>query len=915
MPPERWQEVEELAQAATERAPDERAAFLAEVCADNEDLRRQVETLLLSRGHATGFLEMPPHTGTAELFAGEEAGCAPLVAGRALGHYRIERQIGRGGMGEIYLAVDTRLDRPVALKLLPVSFIRDTERVARFRREARAVSLLNHPNIVTIYAIGEAEGLRFIVTEYVEGATLRQMLSRGRLTLERALDIAGQVAGALVAAHEAGIIHRDIKPENVMIRADGYVKVLDFGLAKVSESVEGGGSSSDADSPTVITLNTSPGLVIGTLTYMSPEQARGLEVDARTDVWSLGVVLYEMIAGETPFAGETPSDCIALILQKEPLPLTRCAPDVPAELERIVTKALQKDREERYQTIKDLAIDLKSLRQRAEFEAEMRRSGKTEARASAETATGHGQAINATAAIQGEATAEASVVYPANSAEYIVHGIRRHRLLASVIALLIFASAAVGLGLYLRAAGTNSAIDSIAVLPFVNQNNDPEMEYRSDGLTESLINSLAQLPNLRVIARSSVFRYKGRGADPLEVARELNVSAVLTGRIVQRGETLDISAELVEAQSGVRLWGDRYEAGVEDLLRVERELADHISGQLRARITGDASQGASRQRTMNPQAYQLYLKGLHFWHQRTADDARMAVEYFKQAIEKDPDYALAYAALSESYYLLTIYANTPAEVGYPLAREAALKALEKDAQLAEGHAALANVLSDYDWNQAGAEQAFTRAIELNPNYATAYHRYGLLLAQAGRFNEAVSQLKRARELDPAAPSIFSALGTILYYARRLDEAAAVLQEAVRTYPNAGGIHAHLGDVYRLQGRHAEALDEYRRAASLFGDPGVATRSRMAVAYAAAGNRAEALRLLEELRPSHDPEATYAMAAIYAALGDKEQALFWLDKGFEHHIPMLRRLKVDPQFDVLRSEPRFAEMLRRVGTPL
>ena len=913
MTPERWQEVGRLAQAALERAPDERAAFLAEACADNEELRREVESLLSFRGQATGFIETPSdRANAAEMFAG--AASAPLVAGRMLGHYRVEREIGRGGMGEIYLAVDTRLSRPVALKLLAASFIRDTERVARFRREARAVSLLNHPNIVTIYEIGEAEGLRFIVTEYVEGATLRQMLSRNRLTREQALDIAAQTASALVAAHEAGIIHRDIKPENVMVRADGYVKVLDFGLAKMTEGVESGGNSSDADSPTIITLNTSPGLVMGTLTYMSPEQARGLKVDARTDVWSLGVVMYEMIAGQPPFIGETPSDCIALILQKEPLPLTYHAPDVPTELERIVTKALRKDREERYQTIRDLALDLKSFRQHAEFEAEMKRSGKTEVSGGVATAPGNGQAINETADIQGERTAEASTAYPTNSAEYIVNSIQRHRL-AALTALLVFVSAAIGLGFYLRVRKTEAAIDSIAVLPFVNQNNDPEMEYRSDGLTESIINSLTQLPNLRVIARSSVFRYKGREADPREVGRELNVRTILTGRIVQRGETLAISAELVEAESGVRLWGDRFEAGVGDLLRVERELADHISGQLRVRITGDAPQGSSKQRTANSEAYQLYLKGLHSWHKRTADDARMAVEYFKQAIEKDPDYALAYAALSESYYLLPLYANTPADVACPLAREAALKALEKDGQLAEGHAALANILSDYDWNQAGAEQSYARAIELNPNYATAYHRYGLLLAQAGRFDEAVPQLKRARDLDPASPSIYSALGTILYYARRLDEAAAVLQQAVKAHPDTGGTHAHLGDVYRLQGRYTEALEEYRQAASLFGSASVSLTARMAVAHSAAGNRAEALRLLEGMRQSQEPDAPYALASIYAALGDKEQALFWLDKSFENHSPVLRRLKVDPQFDVLRSEPRFTEMMRRVGIPL
>src|SRR3989454_11130285 len=478
-----------------------------------------------------------------------------LSAGTRLGRYEIRSKIGEGGMGEVYLARDLELDRTVAIKILPETLASDQQRLQRFIQEARAASALNHPHILTIYEIGVTGSSRFIATEFIDGETLRQRISAG-LNLAEALEIAIQVGSALSAAHAAGIIHRDIKPENIMVRHDGYIKVLDFGLAKLTEPK---GSTTDTEAPTRAMVNTDAGTVMGTANYMSPEQAKGTHIDARSDLWSLGAVLYEMITRHVPFPGETPTETISLILQKEPAPVTRFAHEVPSELERIVTKALTKDREERYQTAKDLLIDLKSLKRKLEVNAEIERTVAPELRSPASTGPSLGATVSGTVA----ATTPAGVQSP-SSAEYIASGIKQHKL-AAVIALLVLLVAALGVGAYLHARNTEVAIESIAVLPFVDQNHDPDSEYLSDGLTEGIINSLTQLPNLKVIARSSVFRYKGKEADPFTVGKELGVRAILTGRIMQRGDNVTISTELVDVRDNKQLWGEQYTEKRSDL--------------------------------------------------------------------------------------------------------------------------------------------------------------------------------------------------------------------------------------------------------------------------------------------------------------------------------------------------------------
>ncbi len=568
-----------------------------------------------------------------------------LASGTKLGRYEIRSQLGAGGMGEVYLAFDTELDRIVAIKILPEALASNQQRLQRFIQEAKAASALNHPHILTIHEIGTTETSRFIATEFIDGDTLRRRIRDGSLTLNEILDVTMQTASALAAAHEAGIIHRDIKPENIMIRRDGYIKLLDFGLAKLTEPP---GSSTDPEAPTKAMVNTGAGTVMGTAYYMSPEQAKGSDVDARTDLWSLGAVLYEMVTGHTPFAGETPTETISLILQREPAPLSRYVNEVPSELERIVSKTLTKNREERYQTARDLLIDLRNLKRKLEVDAEIDRTVPSELRAATSTSAGQGLAATASGAVAPTAPAPAS--HAASSAEYIFSGIKQHKF-ALAIAVVMLVVGGAGLGLYLQAPNTEVPIESIAVLPFQNRSTEPDSEYLSDGLAESLIYRLSQLPNLKVSPTSSVFRYKGKEVDPIKVGQELGVSAVLAGRMVQRGDNLTISAELVDVRNNKLLWGEQYERKMSELLATQREIAREIVDKLRLRVSGQ-EKGLAKHYTESNEAYQLHLKGRFYWNKRTPEGMRKALEYFQQAIEKDPNFALAYSGLADTYNLL-----------------------------------------------------------------------------------------------------------------------------------------------------------------------------------------------------------------------------------------------------------------------
>ncbi|MGI8835711.1 MAG: protein kinase domain-containing protein [Pyrinomonadaceae bacterium] len=824
-----------------------------------------------------------------------------IPSGTILGRYEIRSKIGAGGMGEVYLGVDTALDRMVAIKILPGSLASEHNRLQRFTQEAKAASALNHPHILTIYEIGSAGDARFLATEFIDGETLRQRINAG-IKLSDILEFSTQITSALAAAHAAGIIHRDIKPENIMVRRDGYVKVLDFGLAKLTEPP---GSATDTEAPTKAMINTGAGTVMGTANYMSPEQAKGIHVDTRTDLWSIGAVLYEMITGHLPFSGETPTETISLILQKAPLPLTRYTRDVPAELERIVTKALTKDRDDRYQTAKDLLIDLRNLKRKQEVDAEIDRTVPPEFRAATSTASGH----NAAATISGAAPAAtaASAQHSASSAEYIVSSIRHHKT-AAAIALVLLVGGALILGMYLFSRKTEAAIRSIAVLPFENRNHDANTEYMSDGLTDSIINSLTQLPNLKVIARSSVFRYKGKQTDPLRVAKELGVQAILTGRILQRGDNLTISTELIDARDNKQIWGEQYERRLSDLLSVQREIAQQITGNLRLKLS-PADQGQmARQDTDDAEAYQLYLKGRYHWNKRSRDGLSKSVEFFNQAIEHDPNYALAYAGLADSWFTMGWYQQVPIDEGYTRAKAAVTKALAIDPQLSEAHMTLATIKASYEWDWPGAESEFKLALQLNPRYPTAHHRYSLFLPIVGRLDEAVAEAKKAQELDPLSLIINENVGDVLQLARRYDEAEQQLLKTIELDPNFAVAHATLARVYEAKGMQDKWFQE-----ELVGVP-PEDAPRLKKVFAESGMKGIWRDNIEYLLAGADrrDRNQFWIAALYAQLGEKDRAFEWLNKAFERRNIKFTYLVADQRFDSLRSDPRYDALLQRAG---
>jgi serine/threonine-protein kinase len=823
-----------------------------------------------------------------------------VAQGTRLGRYEIRSQLGAGGMGEVYLARDTKLERMTALKVLPAEVAADRNRMSRFVQEAKAASALNHPNILTIYEIDEVDHLHFIATEFIDGVTLRQRIKSTPLNLYDAVDVGAQIASALAAAHTAGIIHRDIKPENIMLRRDGLVKVLDFGLAKLSERLPR--DSVDTEAPT--TFKTNPGTVLGTAVYMSPEQARGLEVDARTDIFSLAVVLYEMVAARLPFAGSTPSEVVSSILsEKEPQPLARYSSEAPDELERIVSKALHKKRDERYQTIKDMLLDLNSLKQELDFEKRLERSGQP--RSKSKSSNGE-QA--------GTRTVAESAVRATVGEKGPISGFRLHQstVIIAIAALLIVAVAEAYIHLGRPPA---TAIDSIAVLPFVNASGDPNMEYLSDGLPESLMNSLSQLPNLKVMSRNSTFRYKGNEQDAEKVGKELNVRAVLTGSLKQIGDEIVIGVSLDDALDSHHIWGAQYDRKVSDLLSVQHEIARDITGNLRLKLSGTDESRLSKRYTENPEAYQLYLKGRFYSNKRTGEAARKSIEYFQQAIEKDPNYALGYAGLADAYFLLTAFSDSPPQESIPKSKAAAKRALELDESLAEAHASLASALFFYDRNFPEAEREFQRAIELNPNYATAHHWYGVTyLAKMERFDEAIAELKRAQELDPLSLIINADLGNTYIQARQYDKAIEQLQKTIEMDQSFYFAHWQLGVAHEMKGDFQNAIAEYQKARQLNDDPWVL--ALLGHVSAAIGRRDEALKILDQLKQISKQRFVhpYGIALVYAGLGEKDQAFQWLEKSYQDHEPRITRLKVDPLMDGLRSDPRFADLVKRIGLP-
>jgi serine/threonine-protein kinase len=832
--------------------------------------------------------------------------------GTKLGRYEIRSKIGEGGMGEVYLAQDTKLDRKVALKILPADVAALPDRMRRFVQEVKTASALNHPNIITIHEIEHIDSVNFIATEFIDGETLRQRIKKKPMKLGEVLDLATQIAGALSAAHAAGIVHRDIKPENIMLRRDGIVKVLDFGLAKLTEQLPS--DSVDTEAATKALVQTEPGVVLGTIAYMSPEQARGLAVDARTDIFSLGVVIYEMVAGQAPFGGATTSDLIVALLERDPPPLARFAPEAPAELERLVMKTLAKDSDERYQTAKDLLIDLKRLKQKLKFDAEVERSAPPEVKGTGgESKSPDGREFVPAAPGTAAQTAVEDV-RATSSAEYIVGEIRRHKRTFTFLLVVMFAAILVGgLAIYWRTSVNNVPFDSIAVLPFVNQGGNVAVEYLSDGLTDSIISSLSQIPNFAVISRTSVFKYKGREIDPQAVGRELKVRAVLMGRIAQRGDDLVISVELVDTSNNHQLWGDQYNRKLADIVGVQQEIAKQISEKLQLKLSGEDKINLARRQTQNSEAYQLYLKGRYEWNRATEDGLKKSIEFFEQAISKDGNYALAYAGLADAYWLSTDIQFPPRE-SMPKAREAAQKALQLDDRLGEAHISLAVITYQYDWNWLGAEKEFRQAVELSPSDAEAHHQYGWFLAFTGKKAESIREFTLAQQLDPLGPFITVDLNVPYAWDKEYDLALDYVQRGIDLDPNFYGGPYVSGWIEMERGRYPEAIEKLRRARQLEDASWVV--ASLGCAYAASGNRVEAQKILDELteRSKHGYVSPYYFAQIYAGLGEKEKAIGSLEQAAEDRSIWMVWLKVERMFDNIRTDPRFVELRQRVGPP-
>ena len=775
-----------------------------------------------------------------------------------LSHYRVVSKIGAGGMGEVYLAYDTKLARNVAIKFLSEELGRDPDKLKRFIQEARAASALNHPNILTVYEIGEADNRNYIATELIDGKTLREHLfTKQLMPLRTVLEIVIQVSDALAAAHQAGIIHRDIKPENIMIRKDGYAKVVDFGLAKVSEPPPAL-LEDISEAPTFAPIKTFPGMVMGTASYMSPEQARGIAIDARTDVFSLGVVLYELITGRQPFSGETPMDTMIAILRNEPPPLSETGLPIPPELEKITMCALEKPLDRRYQSIADMAEDLRALRNHLDFEAELERRAPL------------AQSI------------QTAVFHP-------------------------------------TASETAALNNTIAVLPFLNLSPGKDGDYFSDGIAEELINVLSKIRGLRVAARTSAFSFKGKQTTIAEIGRSLHVASVLEGSIRTAGDRVRTAVQLVNVADGYQLWSATYDRTMDDIFVVQDDIAHSVVEELRSRLFGETSvevtssgivsevAAAVKGRAANPEAQRLMLLGRHFLDRTTQEDTSKAIHYFREALDLEPDYALCWAELGRAYSIEAGRVWVPVAEGFARSRDATNRALSFEPDLAEGHAQLGRIQIVFDWDFNGAEASFKRAVELAPGSSSVLDGAGLLEYRLGRYDEALELYRRVLLQDPLSAAFWHNLGLACYSAGLLEESQQGFKRALELVPTRAVSSALLSLVLMDQGRFDEAMAQ---AAT---EPYEMWQLwALAIIHNAAGNADEADNALQKLIADHAKGNGYQIAEVFAMRKETDAAFEWLEQAYAERDSGLTHAKANPRFRPLHDDPRWPALLTRIG---
>jgi serine/threonine protein kinase/Tfp pilus assembly protein PilF len=744
------------------------------------------------------------------------------MIGKSISHYRIIEKIGQGGMGEVYLAEDTKLNRKVALKFLPPQYVSDQDLKTRFKREAQAAAALNHPNIITIHEVSEYEGRPYMAMEYVEGGSLRDLIGADKMSVAQVTNLAAQISEGLAKAHQAGIVHRDIKPQNILIDADGRPRICDFGLAKLRREV----------------VLTQTGTTLGTIAYMSPEQARGEEVDHRADIWSLGVVVYEMLTGQRPFRGDHDQAVIYAILNSQPESISGIRPDAPGALVRIIDKAMAKSPDDRYRDMAEMVSQLRSLK--AELDSQLTKTVEAEKRMS----------------------------------------------------------------------------PSIAVLPFANLSADKEQEYFCDGMAEDIINALTQVEGLHVVARTSAFAFKGKSQDIRKIGKELSVSWVLEGSVRKASNRVRITAQLINVADGYHIWSEKFDRDLADVFAIQDEISLAIVEKLKVKLLGNEKQKMLKRYTQNLEAYDLYLKGRYHWNRRTSQSLKKAVAHFEQVIEKDPDYALAYTGLADCYSMLEQVQVITAKEAFPKARELAKKALEIDETLAEAHTSLAFVLECYDWDWIGMEREFRRAIELNPNYATAHQWFAMALVGLMRTSEAIQEINRALELDPLSLIINTAAGFVYIHSGQEEKAVRQAERILDMDPSFGFAHLIVASVKERHGEFDEAVEAYLKVENFAGLLSQQEIASLRGAFASSGWAGYLRKRLEmELPKVEDGKVRcYDIAWMYARLDETEKTIEWLERAYEERDKGLTGLLMDDAFKKLQPDPRFREIIKKMGLP-